>query len=69
MSDEKNLRKDELKELHSIRNLLILQLLKSGATSEEINLATGMGAANIRRMFPNVKRSNETKKDKSQNGN
>jgi len=49
-------RRAELKELQSIRNLLILQLLKSGATSEEINLATGMGAANIRRIFSNVRR-------------
>ncbi len=49
-------RRTELKELQSIRNLLILQLLKDGATSEEVNLATGMGAANIRRIFPNVKK-------------
>ena len=41
-----------LKELRQIKNLLILLLLKGGATSEEVNLATGMGAANIRRMFP-----------------
>jgi hypothetical protein len=45
-----------LKELQSIRNLLILQLLKNGATSEEINLATGMGAGNIRALFPKVKK-------------
>ncbi len=56
-------RRTELKELQAVRNLLILQLLKSGVSSEEINLATGMGAANIRRMFPNVKR-----KVKSQDG-
>ena len=44
-----------LKELRHIKNLLILSLLKGGATSEEVNFATGMGAANIRGMFP-VKR-------------
>lgn len=57
MSEGKNKRKrDEMKELQSIKNLLILQLLKSGASSEEIDLATGMGASNIRGMFPNVKK-------------
>ena len=57
-SEEKHRRRrrDELAELKSIRNLLILLLLKSGATSEEINLATGMGAGNIRAMFPRVKK-------------
>jgi len=44
-----------LRELKQIKNLLILSLLKAGATSDEVNLATGMGAANIRAMFP-VKR-------------
>jgi hypothetical protein len=47
---------EELKELASIKRLLILQLLKNGATSEEIDLATGMGAGNIRGMFPGVKK-------------
>lgn len=57
MSDDKRGRKrDELVELRSIRNLLILLLLKIGATSKEIDLATGMGASNIRSMFPEVKR-------------
>jgi len=57
VSEEKHKRKrDELAELRSIRNLIILLLLKIGATSEEIDLATGMGAGNIRRMFPKVKR-------------
>jgi hypothetical protein len=53
---EEKVRKDELKELQSIKNLLILQLLKNGTTSEEIDKATKMGAGNIRTMFPNVKR-------------
>jgi hypothetical protein len=44
-----------LKELKSIKNLMILSLLKSDATLEEVNFATGMGKANISRMFP-VKR-------------
>jgi len=65
MSEERSKKKkDELKELQSIRNLLILQLLKSGATSEEIDLATKMGASNIRGMFPGVK-----KKGTPQNAN
>ena len=58
MSEEKRGRKrDQLMELRSISNLLILLLLKSGATSEEINLATDMGAGNIRAMFPKVKKT------------
>jgi hypothetical protein len=57
LSEEKTKKKrDELKDLQSIRNLLILQLLKNGATSEEIDLATGMGAGNIRAMFPGIKK-------------
>jgi hypothetical protein len=54
--DNRGKKRNELKELQSIRNLLILQLLKSEATSEEINLATGMGASNIRKLFPNIKK-------------
>ena len=41
-----------MKELKRIRNLLILIALKSEATSDEVHYATGMGAANIRAMFP-----------------
>jgi hypothetical protein len=64
MSEEKRGKKrDELKELQSIRNLLILQLLKNGASSDEIDLATGMGAGNIRGMFPNVKKKGKSKDD------
>ncbi len=40
------------KELRQIRNLLMLLSLKMGATSDEIDYATGMGASNVRRMFP-----------------
>jgi hypothetical protein len=57
VGEEKRGRKrDELVELRSIRNLLILLLLKIGATSKEIDSATGMGAGNVRAMFPGVKR-------------
>jgi len=44
-----------VKELRQIKNLLILAALKRGATSDEVDYATGMGASNIRRLFP-VKR-------------
>ncbi|RLI40316.1 hypothetical protein DRO69_13065 [Candidatus Bathyarchaeota archaeon] len=54
--DKKRRRRDELTELKAIRNLLILLLLKNGATSSEIDMATGMGASNIRTMFPRAKR-------------
>jgi hypothetical protein len=52
------------KELRQIRNLLILLAMKSGASSDEVHYTTGMGAANIRRMFPikRGKRSSATKK-------
>jgi uncharacterized protein YerC len=43
------------KELKAIKNLLIVLLLKTGATLDEVNYATGMGVANISRIFP-VKR-------------
>jgi len=48
------------KEARQIRNLLILLTLKNGATSDEVNYATGMGAANIRSMFP-IKRGKKNK--------
>jgi len=54
------------KELRQIRNLLILIALKSGATLDDLDYATGMGAANISRMFP-VKRGRTSSK-KSQKG-
>lgn len=61
MSEEKQRKKrDELTELQSIRNLLIVQLLRSGTTSDEIDMATGMGAGNIRNMFPGVKKKGKT---------
>lgn len=61
MSEEKHRKKrNELMELQSIRNLLILQSLRSGVTSEEIDKATKMGAGNIRAMFPGVKKKVKT---------
>lgn len=41
-----------LKELQRIRNLLMLLLMKQGATSDELDIAVRMGAANIRGMLP-----------------
>lgn len=40
-----------MKELRQIRNVLILVALKSGATSEEVGSATGMGGGNVRALF------------------
>ena len=48
------------KDLRQIRNLLILIAMKAGATSDEVDFATGMGAANVRAMFP-VKRGRRKK--------
>ncbi|MFI5449449.1 MAG: hypothetical protein ACHQ03_06775 [Candidatus Bathyarchaeia archaeon] len=45
------------KELVSIKKLLILLCLKMGATSEEVDTATGMGAGNIRALFSGVKKN------------
>lgn len=39
-------------ELRQITGLLTLLLLKAGASSEEIAMATGAGASTIRRDFP-----------------
>jgi hypothetical protein len=49
---------DELKELGSIKKLLILLCLKMGATSEDVDKPTGMGASHVRGMFPGVKKHN-----------
>jgi len=48
-----------LKELKSIKKLLALIALKSGASPENIHEASGMGAGNIRAMFPEKKRKKE----------
>jgi len=47
---------EELKELKSIKKLLVLMALRSGASSEDVDAATGMGAGNIRGLFPTKKR-------------
>ncbi|MFQ5853091.1 MAG: hypothetical protein ACE5JU_21235 [Candidatus Binatia bacterium] len=61
-------REDSLsKEMKRVRNLLVLLALKSGATSDEVDYATGMGAANIRAMFP-VKRGRRKKKKPNSSG-
>jgi hypothetical protein len=52
------------KDLRQIRNLLILVALKAGASSDEVDYATGMGAANIRSMFPVKRGRRENKKSK-----
>jgi NADH/NAD ratio-sensing transcriptional regulator Rex len=41
-----------LKELQSIKKLLVLIAIKSGATSEEIGEAIGVDSSTVRRMFP-----------------
>lgn len=41
-----------LKELQRIRNLLMLLLMKQGATSDELDIAVRMGAGNIRALLP-----------------
>jgi hypothetical protein len=46
-----------LNELKSIKKLLILIAMKSDANSDEIDKATGMGASNIRALFPKKKRT------------
>ena len=55
MAKEQNGNNKLFKEIRQIRNLLILLALKTDATSDEVDYATGMGATNIRAMFP-VKR-------------
>jgi len=62
LSEEKR-KRDELKELQSIRNLLILLSRANKITSEEIGQAVGMEAGSIRAMFPKAKT-----KGKKENG-
>lgn len=49
----------ELEELEAIKKLLMLHMLKSGATSKELEMATGMDAGGIRKMFAKVKKYRE----------
>ena len=46
---------DETKELVSIKKLVILLLIKIGATSEEIALALDIHPANVRKIIPSGK--------------
>lgn len=39
-------------ELEGVKRLLVLLLLKLGATSEEIGAALGVDSSNIRHLFP-----------------
>jgi len=41
-----------LTKLEDIKRLLILQLIKSGATSEEIGQALGIDSSTVRKMLP-----------------
>jgi len=52
--------KQILKELQSIKKLLVLLLIKSGANSEEIGKALDVDSSTIRHMFP----LKETRKSK-----
>jgi len=44
--------KETLQELESIKKLLILISIKSGANSEELGRAVGIDSSTIRKMFP-----------------
>jgi len=52
--------KQTLNELQAIKRLLVLALIKYGATSEEIGRALGVDSSVVRHMFP-IK---ETKRSK-----
>jgi hypothetical protein len=51
-----------LKELRSIKKLLVLLLIKSGANSEEIGRALGADSSTVRKMFP-IKKTRKSKGD------
>lgn len=44
--------KEKIAEIESVKRLLMLLLLKLGATSEEIGAALDMDSSGIRKMFP-----------------
>lgn len=52
---------EELKELQSIKRLMVLMLVKSGATSAEIGDALSIDSSTVRKMFSfrNIKRAKE----------
>ncbi len=43
------------KELDSIKKLLVLLLLKAGASQDEVGAAVGVDRSNVSRMFPGIK--------------
>lgn len=43
---------EKMSEIESVNRLLMLLLLKLGATSEEIGAALGMDSSGIRKLFP-----------------
>ena len=45
----------EIKELESIKRLLVVLLLKLGASSQEVALALGVDSSVVRRMVPGKK--------------
>lgn len=42
----------EISDIERVKRLLILLLLKLGATSEEIGVALGIDSSGVRKMFP-----------------
>ena len=55
MKTNAQLRNEDSEDLQCVKNLLILQLIRDGATSEEISLALRAGKvspSNIRMAFP-----------------
>jgi hypothetical protein len=46
------MKSDEKNELESIKRLLIVLLLKFGASSQEIGVALGVDSSAVRKLFP-----------------
>jgi hypothetical protein len=44
--------KEKMSEIETVNRLLVLLLLKLGATSEEIGAALAMDSSGIRKLFP-----------------
>jgi hypothetical protein len=51
-----------LQELQSIKKLIVLLLIKCGATSEEIGHALGVDSSRVRQMFP-MRRAKKSRGD------
>ena len=53
MSNEEKLKlKEILSEIKVMKNLMIVSMIKSGATSKDIGLALGVSDARVRQIFP-----------------